>query len=116
MADESTNANDRNNGNNHDSRTGRFTKGNQAAVGRRKAHAEHVGKLRTAMLAAMTPDSVLRIMATLETEAEKGNVVAIKEYLDRAVGKPLPLDIVERLEQLEKLLNIQAPEAEHDLA
>jgi hypothetical protein len=100
---------------NHDNRTGRFAKGNKAAVGRRARHAEHVGKLRTAMLAAMTPESVLRIMATLEAEAENGNIVAIKEYLDRAVGKPLPLDVVERLEQLEKLLGVEVPEADHDL-
>lgn len=94
---------------------GRFVKGNKAAVGRRAKHAEHVGKLRAAMLAAMTPESVLRIMATLETEAENGNLVAIKEYLDRAVGKPLPLDVVERLEQLETLLGVEVPESHHDL-
>lgn len=91
---------------------GRFVAGNKAAVGRRAKHAEHVGKLRTAMLAAMTPNAVLTIMATLEAEAERGNLVAIKEYLDRAVGKPLPLDVVERLEQLEKLLGVEVPHVE----
>ena len=96
-----------NNGN-HDNR-GRFAKGNKSAVGRRKRQAEHVGKLRTAMYAAFTADGVLRVVAELETLAEEGNIQAIKEYLDRAVGKPLPLDVVERLQQIEEALGIEVP-------
>ena len=95
------------NGNSNHDRRGRFAKGNQAAVGRRRKQAEHVGKLRTAMYAAFTPEGVLRVVAELETLAEDGNVQAIKEYLDRAVGKPLPLDIVERLQQIEEALGIE---------
>lgn len=59
------------------------------------------------MYAAFTPDAVLRVVAELETLAEEGNIQAIKEYLDRAVGKPLPLDVVERLQQIEEALGIE---------
>ena len=101
-------ANGANGNSNHDSR-GRFAKGNKVAVGRRKKQAEHVARLRTAMYAAFTPEGVLRVVAELETLAEEGNIQAIKEYLDRAVGKPLPLDIVERLQQIEESLGIEVP-------
>ncbi len=102
------------NGNNGDPKPdqdlrGRFAKGNKAAVGRRKMHAAHVQRLRTAMFASFSVESVQRVVAELEILAEQGNIQAIKEYLDRAVGKPLPLDVVERLQQIEEALGIEVP-------
>lgn len=93
-----------------DPKNGQFVKGNKASRG--NPHAAKVAKLRSAMLAAMTPDAVVRIIAELETLAESGDVQAIKEYLDRAVGKPIPLDVIERLEQVEAALGLEVPNAE----
>ena len=54
------------------------------------------------MVSAFTTDGVLRVIAALETLAEDSNVHAIKEYLDRAVGKPIALDVAERIRELEE--------------
>ena len=87
---------------------GRFTPGNKAAKG--NPHASQVAKLRSAALQAVTEDKIERIIAKLVELAEEGNVQAAKEVLDRCLGKPQELDLIERVEQLEQQLD-QALEA-----
>ena len=82
--------------------TGRFTAGNK--FGRGNKLAAEVHNLRRAMFAAVTPEDVQAAMKALVAEGRAGNVVAIKELLDRLVGKPIELDYQERLEQLEEFL------------
>lgn len=84
---------------------GRFAPGNQAAKGRRNRDAEHVGQLRRELMDAITPEAIRRVVEALIREAESGNVTAIRELLDRAIGKPVEADLIERIEQLELQLN-----------
>ena len=37
-------------------------------------------------------------------QAEQGNVAAARELLDRTLGKPVEIDLIARIEELEKLL------------
>ncbi|QNN24313.1 hypothetical protein HED60_19235 [Planctomycetales bacterium ZRK34] len=97
-----------NGSNGHDQR-GRFTVGNKAAVGRRTRHAERVGKLRDELLDAITPEAIRKAITALIREAESGNVAAIRELLDRAVGKPIEADLLERLESLETAIAERKP-------
>jgi len=63
------------------------------------------------MVSAFTTDGDLHVIAALETLAEDSNVHAIKEYLDRAVGKPITPDVVERIRELEEELGIEILDA-----
>ena len=80
---------------------GRFAPGNAAAKGRSKPHAAKVAELRGELLDAITPDAIRRAVKGLLKEAEAGNVAAARELLDRAVGKPIEADLIERIEALE---------------
>ncbi len=60
--------------------------GNKAAKG--NPHAQHVGKLRSALLEAATAEDMGAIARKLVESAKAGNVQAVKELLDRLVGKP----------------------------
>ena len=70
---------------NHD-RRGRFQRGNKAAKG--NPHARHVGQLRSALLEAFTVEDMGAIARKLIESAKAGNVQAVKELLDRSVGRP----------------------------
>ena len=97
----STNGPDGDGGEGRDGR-GRFAKGNRGGPG--NPHAGRVGELRKALLNAISTDMVERAVEALAREAESGNVQAIRELLDRAVGKPIEADLIERLESLEREL------------
>lgn len=59
--------------------------------------------MRSAILAAVTPEDIDAIVRAMIQRAKGGDMVATKELLDRAVGKPAQGDIAERLEALEQL-------------
>lgn len=86
-------------GNGRDGR-GRFTPGNRGGPG--NPHAAQVARLRAAMLEAITPEDVAAAIRALADAARQGNVQAIRELLDRGIGKPTEPDFLERLEALEK--------------
>ena len=65
---------------------GRFTKGNPGGPG--NPHVRRVGELRSAVLAAVTPAMVSRVLQMLYQRALAGDVLAARELLDRALGKP----------------------------
>ncbi len=81
---------------------GRFLPGNGAAKG--NPHAAKVGKLRAALLNAIAAQDIRRVVKALVAEAERGNVQAAKELLDRAVGKPIEADLLERIQALENAI------------
>lgn len=75
---------------------GRFPKGNPGGPG--NPHARAVHRLRSALLKAITPDDVKKMVAVLIRKAKKGDVIAIKELLDRTVGRPSATDTRELVE------------------
>lgn len=92
---------DRNGADDRDTR-GRFRPGNKVARG--NPHAKRVGELRSALLKAITPTAIRKATKALIREAEAGNVQAARELIDRAIGKPIEIDLLERIEALEARL------------
>lgn len=68
---------------------GRFVKGCPPGPGNPGAKA--VARFRAAMLEAVTEDDVRAVVRALVEQARGGNVPAIREFLERVVGRvPLP--------------------------
>lgn len=65
---------------------GQFAKGNKGGPG--NPHAATVAKLRGAMLKAVTPTAIKRVMNKLIQMAEGGDLKAIELLLNRTCGKP----------------------------
>lgn len=80
---------------------GRFAPGNPGGPG--NPHASQVGALRAALLAAVTPEDLTAIVGKLVELAKGGDVRAIREVLDRTLGRPIEADLLERLAHLEAL-------------
>lgn len=86
----------------HDTRTGRFLPGNPG--GRGNPFAKRVAVLRSALLEAVTPEDIAAVVRALIDKAKSGDVAAIRELIDRCIGKPQETDLFERLEALEASL------------
>ncbi len=74
---------------------GRFTSGHRAP-GPGNPFAKRVAELRKALLDAVTPEDIDAIARKLVEKAKAGDVVAVKELLDRCIGKapaPVVLDL-----------------------
>ena len=78
---------------------GRFAAGNAGGPG--NPNAKQVASLRAAMLSAVSVEEMSSIITKLIELARSGDVRAIKEVLDRTVGKPVESDFMERLDTLE---------------
>ena len=70
--------------NGHD-KAGRFTKGNGGGPG--NPHVDRVGKLRAAMLAAVSEKAMKNVIKKLIELAESGDLKAIQLLFDRTLGK-----------------------------
>ena len=70
---------------------GRFTRGNPGGPG--NPYAQRTAQIRQAMLAAMTEDDVKAIVRALVEKAKTGDVIAAREVLNRAIGKPAQLSV-----------------------
>ena len=79
---------------------GRFGPGNKYARG--NPHARRVARLRAELLRAVTPADLRDVALALLTQAKAGDVAAAKELLQRLLGPPVELDLLERLETLEQ--------------
>lgn len=78
---------------------GRFVKGWRGGPG--NPMAKRVNDLRMALLAAVTPEDLREVIHALLGKAKRGDVAAIKELLDRCIGRPLePGDILEQIAEL----------------
>ena len=80
--------------------SGRFAVGNPGGPG--NPHARHIGQLRSTMLAGVTAEDMAAIVARLVTLAKGGELAAIREVMDRVLGRPVEADLIERLEALER--------------
>jgi hypothetical protein len=69
-----------------DARSGRFLPGNTA--GRGNPHALRRAEMRAAVAAASTPETLARVLSTLQAQAEAGDVQAARTWLEYALGKP----------------------------
>ena len=88
------------NGDNGKDSLGRFEQGNKYGMG--NPFAKKTAQLRAALLSAITPDDMTVVIKILISKARDGDLVAVKELLDRAVGKPTESDLFERFESLER--------------
>ena len=90
------------NGSNGRDGRGRFSKGNSGGPG--NPYAQQVGKLRSALLRAVSEADMQAIVGRLVELAKEGNVQAAKEVIDRCIGRPVEADLFERIEQLEAVM------------
>ena len=75
-----------------DTQSGRFLPGNRQGRGNPKAR--RVARLRATLLRTVTPDDVAAAVRALIDRAKAGDVAAIRELLDRCVGKAvLPIGV-----------------------
>jgi hypothetical protein len=82
---------------------GRFGAGNR--FGKGNPHARRVSLLRATLLTSVTPGDMKDVVAALLAQAKAGDVAATKELLQRLLGPPVELDLIERLEILERRLH-----------
>jgi hypothetical protein len=87
------------NGQNGRGSNGRFAKGNAGGPG--NPHAVQVARLRTALLQAVTPEDVVDVIQALLAQAKAGDVASIRELLQRLLGLPVEIDLLERTAALE---------------
>jgi hypothetical protein len=92
------------NGRNGRDASGRFAKGNPGGPG--PAFPRRVAELRAAILDAVTPADVIDVIRALVKAAKSGDVAAAKVFLDRVLGTPLAVDVLERIEELEDQLGV----------
>jgi hypothetical protein len=67
-------------------RAGRFTAGN--SIGKGNPHLQAVARLRTALYACVTEADLQEVVGTLLREAKAGKPWAVRELLDRLLGRP----------------------------
>ena len=65
---------------------GRFTDGNSGGPG--NPHGGTVARMRAALLEGVTEDDLREIVAVLVEKAKAGDARAIRELLDRVLGRP----------------------------
>jgi hypothetical protein len=66
---------------------GRFLPGHCGGPG--NPHARKVHRLRATLLDTVTPEDIQEVVRILLEKAKGGDLVAIKELLDRTIGKPV---------------------------
>jgi hypothetical protein len=81
---------------------GRFLPGNRVAKG--NPLARQAQELRVALFAAVSPKDLKAVVAKLIQLAKSGDVAAAKLVLDRVLGPPAEIDLLERLDKLEAAL------------
>lgn len=88
------------NGSNGRDNAGRFAPGNAGGPG--NPYAQRVGRLRSALLDAISEDDLRGVIGALVKKAKDGNVAAAKILFNRCLGPPIASDILERIEALEQ--------------
>jgi hypothetical protein len=71
-------------------RKGRFLPGNAGGPG--NPHAAAVSKWRSQLVEIITPEDFAAVIAVLVAKAKAGEAWAVRELLDRTVGKPAPVE------------------------
>jgi hypothetical protein len=78
---------------------GRFAKGNAGGPG--NPHAKRVARLRSALFKTVSAADLRAVITVLLAQAKAGDVASIKELLQRLLGPPEAVDLLERLDLLE---------------
>lgn len=85
------------NGANGRNRQGRFTHGCPPGPG--NPHVRQTARLRSALLEAVEPEDIAAVIAKLLERALAGDVAAIRELLDRTIGKtPLRAEVFTQID------------------
>ena len=82
--------------------SGRFTSGNRFGQG--NPLAGQAARIRAVLLEKLTPEKAAKIVDQLIAKGTKGDLAAIRELLDRTIGKPVASDVLERIEALEQII------------
>ncbi len=93
---------------------GRFAKGNLGGPG--NPHASRTARLRAMLLDNVTDDDFKTVVAKLVAMAKGGDLAAIRELLDRMMGKPKATIELERAEFDEAELDREIENALEQLA
>ena len=80
-------------------RNGKFGPGNK--YGKGNPFAKRVARLRSTLFKAVSPADLQEVLAALVRQAKAGDVTSIKEVLQRLLGPPEAVDLIERLDALE---------------
>lgn len=88
------------NGSNGRDERGRFTAGNAGGPG--NPHAAQVGRLRSALVSAVTEEDMREVITALVDKAKAGSIAAARVLFDRVLGKPVEADLIARIEALEE--------------
>ena len=80
---------------------GRFKIGWKGGPG--NPYAKKTAALRKALLAGVGTKDMRAVVAALLNKAKDGDVPAVRELLERTLGKPQEADLIERIEKLEQL-------------
>ncbi len=88
---------------------GTFAPGNTFAKG--NPYGKRVGELRSALLGSVSDQDWNQILARLVQLARQGEPWAVREVLDRTVGRHEAVDLAVRLEQLEQTLTARENES-----
>jgi hypothetical protein len=90
------------NGSNGRGRGGKFAPGNKGGPG--NPFAARVNAWRTQLAEALSDQEFAGVIQALIQAATAGEPWAVREVLDRSLGKPVEADFIERLESLEAAL------------
>jgi len=84
--------------------SGRFQPGNRTSKLGGNPYAKKVAALRHELFQAVTPEDMRAVVLKLVEKALDGDVIAIREVLDRTLGKAEAQDALERIAKMEELL------------
>jgi hypothetical protein len=88
----------------------REAQGNRGGPG--NPYTKSIGLLRAALLRSVSEKDFEAVVKALVAKAKQGDIGAIRELMDRIVGRPVEADLLERLEALERALPDQSVEGE----
>lgn len=91
---------------------GQFAKGNAGGPG--NPHGGRVALLRTTFLDAVTAEDLQAVARALLDRARSGDLAAIREVLDRTIGRPTASVNVELLDAQNRKLMLQQQRLELD--
>ena len=86
-----------------DPKTGRFEKGWKGGPG--NPHGGRSARFRSMLLSKVTDQHLEEALEALMEQVRQGNISAIRELLDRVIGKSVANDVLERLDDMESKLS-----------
>lgn len=84
-------------------RKGKFAPGNPGGPG--NPNAKRTAEIRQALLMALTPEDMAIAVRALIEAAKQGDVRAFAELCDRTIGKPIQMDLEDRLAAIEEFIH-----------